>query len=75
MWLIFSSIFGVIFLGIGLLLRFKIRRDEKNGIFGNLSNNNNDEIIHDHFSEDDNEGFPISPFTGEYSVWEMSDEK
>ena len=69
-WLIGSSIFGLIFLGIGLALRFKIARDEKKGIYANPSN---DKTYH--FSEDDNEGFPISPFTGEYSVWEMSDEK
>ena len=70
MILIIGSIGGLIILGLGLLLRFKIARDEKNGIYANPPN---DKTYH--FSEDDVEGFPVSPFTGEYSVWEMSDEK
>ena len=36
-WLIGSSIFGLIILGLGLALRFKIARDEKNGIYVDTS--------------------------------------
>jgi hypothetical protein len=60
--LIIGSAFGLILLALGLALRFKIRQDEKNGIY----NYNNKKHYNSRFCDDKHETdwSTINPATG-----------
>ena len=61
-WLIGSSIFGLVFLGIGFAIRFKIRSDEKKGIYTDASTSKIDfKSIESHLPDD---WSMINPATG-----------
>jgi hypothetical protein len=64
-WLIGSSIFGLILLGLGLAIRFKISSNEKNGVYINTSISKTSKIdfenIESHLPDD---WSTINPATG-----------